>query len=187
MSVIAKLDARVAAEHDEYIKLNLMTVYDGNLDKPETEDVRFTKATPYGGGEMTIKSEYGHILKTYGEGQKWEYRMATLYFIFHPIDEQPSFEDCVFAFRANCACVMDYGYSKQVEIAGDVKANDFRKCPDVPADKQLNVGGSYQVNVKLGIDNPAAVEQFEPLNLYWVTVYDANEVTLDEALALTRA
>lgn len=187
MSVISKMNtAAVRLFGDGNALVSLSCVYDQGLAAEGNEDVRFTKASPYGDGQLTI--EKGPDLPAVNE---------PLYLIWSPLIDRegmtkafvereyapvPPLDGAMFCFIAQVSVIHDYGYSKQVEAT----LGAYPEARQVPLPLRVakeRPNGSF----KLGIDNPSAHTQFEPGACYWVRAYSAAKLTMDEALRLARA
>lgn len=155
---------------DGSFSINLSCVYDSTLAGEENENVRFTKASPYGSGEMTIAA--GPQLPEAWLEKKW----SNVYLIFHAKGDVPSFDECICALTVGCQAIIDQGYTKQIELVGLINGD----IEAIPEEKRIGKGQKFFA--KLGIDNPGAYEQFRPTSHYWVTVYDADTFTIDQAL-----
>lgn len=168
MTVIAKMNMSTTAFADG-VKLNLHCVYDTDLAKAENEDVRFTKATPWGNAEATVGPDVAL--------PKWPYPNGQVYVMFTQQAEQPLFSECIFAVLSSCAGVLDTGFQKQVELTGLRYHDDS----PVPIDKRAK-----NFSLKMGVDNPAASIQFEPQKHYWIAVMDAGGLETADVLGMAR-
>ncbi len=182
MAVIAKMTISEVKRFDKNLQVNLSCVYDGTLANAENEDVRFTKASPYGNASVTI--EEGPVLPNWEEKVEGRWLMPkSVYILFHAKGDVPSFDGCIFALEAVCHTIIDQGYTKQVEMCGA-----YTMPEDLPIPVEKRIGKKSQTfTLKMGIDNANAVVQFRPTSTYWLTFYEAEKYTLDEVLALARA
>lgn len=155
MTVIAKMNMSTTAYADG-TKLNLHCVYDTDLAKEENEDVRFTKATPWGQAELVVGGDV--------QLPAWPYPNGPVYVMFTQLKDMPILSECFVVVEAVCASLLDTGYQKTVELTGWRYPDDS----PIPVDKR---GGSF--SLKMGVDNPAASIQFEPQKHYWVALMDA--------------
>lgn len=168
MTVIAKMTMTSTVFADGS-KLNMHCVYDTDLAKAENEDVRFTKATPWGLAETTVGAGVD-IPET-------PYNRQDVYVMFTEAAEQPLFSECLFAVLAVCAGVLDTGMQKQVELTGSRYPDDS----PVPVDKRC---GPF--TLKMGVDNPAASIQFVPQKNYWIAVMAANDRETVDVMGMAR-
>lgn len=168
MTVIAKMNMSQTAFADG-TKLNMHCVYDTDLQKEENEDVRFTKATPWGQAETTIGPDVALPV--------WPHNHGAVYVMFTEQSEQPLFSECIFAVLATCSGVLDTGYQKQVELV----SNRYLDNSPVPVDKRCG-----QFNLKMGVDNPAASIQFEPQKSYWIAIMDASGKETVDVMGMAR-
>ena len=154
MPVIAKMNAS-STPYANGTKINLNCVYDTDLAKPENEDVRFTKATPWGQAEMNVPSTI-------------EFPDGPVYVMFTPFDTPPLASQCVCIMLAECASIHDTGYQKTIEI----KAAPYGENSIIPAEKRIcdDPHRWPSFALKMGVDNEAASVQFEPLKRYWVSI-----------------
>lgn len=173
MSVIAKMTvSALRLFGDGNCLINLSCVYDDSLSKSENEDVRFTKASPFGTAELTV--EAGPDLPGNGEA---------VYLLFHEQGDVPSFDGALFATRVVCESILDSGYTKQVTV----RAGWFQQGDDNPIPESLRISKTRpHFELKMGIDNPAASVQFVPTKQYWCVVYSARTYTMAEVLQLAR-
>lgn len=171
MSVIAKMNVSSARLFgDGNCMLALSCVYDEGLSNANNEDVRFTKASPYGNADLTVEN-----------GPDIPARGSCVYLLFNQIDDIPNFDKCMFALPVRCSSKTDFGYTKQAEIEG---ARYQDECP-VPENKRVAARVPH-FSLKMGIDNPAAHIQFAPTETYWMSVYDGTKYSLDEVLLIAR-
>jgi hypothetical protein len=178
MSVISKMSIHEVQEIGGNHVATFHCVYDNTLSESENEDVRFTKASPYGSGSMTI--EAGPV---FPDAWLTPYSGNQVYFLFNDRGDVPSFDGCLFAAEVTCQEIIDQGYTKQVEIKGYWKIDE--DCP-IPAEKRLGQK-NFTFSLKMGIDNDAASVQFKPTRRYWLTIYDASQYTLSEVLHIARS
>lgn len=164
MAVIAKMNMSTTAYADG-TKVNLHCVYDTDLAKAENEDVRFTKASPWGNAEMTVKPGFALPAKD-EHGQH-----RPIYLMFTPVDDLPMMSSCFAAVPVICSSILDTGTQKQIELAGQGYGEDS----PIPADKQITTDRYPHFNLKMGIDNPAASIQFEPQKRYWIAMMDTDD------------
>lgn len=170
MAVIAKMSVNASRLFaDASIMLSLGCVYDTGLAGGENEDVRFTKASPSGAGQVTVGK---HIVLSDDK--------PTFYLLFHPHADDINFDNCDFALIARCAVIEEYGHSRKAKW-GHWSSSD----PRLPEAKRAAERPEFTLDMT--IDNPAASIQFEAGRSYWVSFYDASRVSMDEAIALARA
>lgn len=173
MSVIAKMHVSAATDESYGRQVHLHCVYDTELAKEENEDARFTKATPWGECKVCVKNS----ALTFEPGK-------SLFLLFDPIDEKPSFDDAVAAVRVTCHSVTSFsGTSRHVELHGAWKAKD--EDDGIPGPLRLDEA-TVGINVKMAIDNPGASLQFEPGQHYWLSFHAANK-SMEDMLAKARA
>ena len=179
MSVIAKMNITHVKELGGNYVFTFHSTYDNDLSQPDNEDVRFTKATPYGSGEMTV--EVGPVLPP--AWTEKEYPHEATYFLFNDRGDIPSFDGCVLAAEVVCHETIDQGYTKQAQINGYWTLSDDS---EIPLEKRM---GKKKItfSLKMGIDNEAASMQFKPTKRYWLTIYDAKEYTLKQVLSIARS
>lgn len=175
MSVIAKMNVgSIRVFGGENALLELTCVYDNDLSKSENEDVRFTKATPYGEATLTVEA-----------GPDVPLPSRPVYLLFNDDDDVPDFGSCMFALRVRCVSKTDFGYTQDAAIEGTLYGSfDNDDCP-IPLEKRI-AKKHASFKMRMGIDNPVAHVQFEPTKTYWLSVYDGTKYSLDEVLAIAR-
>lgn len=188
MAVIAKMNVNLDKEFPVGVhELSLTCVCENGLMahySPENEDAVFTKYSPSGNCKVQV-----------GEGVALPTKVETahgtahgqVYVLFHDLDDVPSFDGCLFGLLARCGHVDDWGTSKKVFLGAAAplwENGRMIELPEIPipAGKCTK---SFEYDIT--IDNPAASVQYKPLGLYWVTVYDAATLSMDEVLRLARS
>lgn len=166
MSVIAKMTVTSSGQFANGSQVRFSCVYDADLANASNEDIRFTKASPWGEATATMSNPMI-------EGSQW-------YLFFHEITDEPSFKDCYYALRLRCHVVHDYGTSKQVEVSTAYSQDG------VPEFKLTERSKYPPFHLKMTIDNPLASIQFVPNREYFLTMYSATRFTMDEAIARAR-
>lgn len=187
MSVIGKMTVRAAETYDKGQKVTLGVVCENEFMAhyhPENENVVFTRYSPSGEAQLhlhvPIDLEPTDFEFPIGDGKTaWGKKPVELYLIYLKQLEQPSLDGAAFFAKLRVVSVTDFGgTSKQVELC-----NDYASGPYL-----LGENESRQINLKLGIDNPAAADQFVPQDTgWWVVAYRADQMTQREALALAHA
>lgn len=185
MAVIAKMNVTDVREFPEGVhKLFLNCVCENGLMAhyaPENEDAVFTKYSPTGQCEIAVEQ---------GPNKDQLEKGTQVYVLFHGVDEQPSFSGCAFAKLARVAFVTDWGQSKQVALGSaaplwlDGKLVELPKSL-IPEDKAAGNGRDFEF--KMTIDNPNASVQFAPQGLYYISFWNASELTMADALRLARS
>lgn len=173
MSVIAKMSIGVVDVQSFGRNLNFHCVYDTDLAKEENEDVRFTKATPWGECKATVKNS----------ALPFE-QHKTYFLLFDPLADKPSFDGAIAAVRVVCHAVTSFsGTSRHVELHGDwiSKGED----DGIPGALRLDEN-TVSINIKMAIDNPGASLQFEPGAKYWLSFYSAEDKGMEDVLAIAR-
>jgi hypothetical protein len=174
MSVIAKMTVNSVREFGSarLIKLGCIYEYDG-LNGEGYEDRRFTKATPWGEGDLTTPHDGFREPERIGEGYG---ATQNLYLLFVAKPSDPNFD--AEPMGGASALIMpvivrrfiEWGSSRQIEIVLD------RDAAHEP---------NSALNLRLAIDNPGAHEQFEEGKRFQMLIYDAAEASL--ALAASGA
>ena len=168
MTVIAKMNMS-KTDYADGTKLNLHCVYDTELAKGENEDVRFTKATPWGQAELIVDADVAL--------PEWPYANGPVYVMFTEAHQPPLLSECFVALEAVCASVLDTGVQKQIELTG------WRYPDDSPV--PVNKRGS-RFSLKMGVDNPAASIQFVPQKRYWIALMDASDRETVDVMGMAR-
>lgn len=166
MTVIAKMN--VAVEPRAYGQsqlVELQCVCDNDLmviHSPQNENQTFNQASPQGDARLNLDPEI-----TFRQQEE-------LYLIFQRGPEMPKFENALAVVDARCVSVTDFGgTSKRVEVAS---CYHHRKPKT-----QKNLADSF--NLRMSIDNPAASVEFQGgKEDYWIGIYRASEMTMQEAL-----
>jgi hypothetical protein len=167
MSVIAKMNVGSVREFgaSSLIKLSCIYEHDG-LNGEGYEDRRFTKATPWGEGDLTTPHNCFHEAPP----------TQSLYLLFVAKPKDPSFDadpmggGALLMMPVMVKRFIEWGASRQVEIVLD------REAEHEP---------NSALNLRLAIDNPGAHEQFAEGQRFQLLVYDAGDVSL--ALAASGA
>lgn len=162
MSVIAKMNVADVREFGETNLIKLSCVYENDgLNGEGWEDRRFTKATPWGEGDLSTP----HI--KFEKGQQ-------LYLVFAKAglggESYRPLSGCLASMFVRCNFVEPWPGTKHIEFVKDRKHE-----PDVNPKASLNL--------RLAIDNEAASSQFEAGQTYYLSVYDAANTTLRDAAA----
>ena len=166
MSVIAKMSVQSSGSVPSGALIRLGCVYDTDLGKEENEDVRFTKATPWGEATMEVKQGLQ-------EGSSW-------YLIFDEDVEPADISDGSMALKVRCHAIHDYGTSKQIEIS---TAYDQVGVPE----NKLTVRSKHpSFHLKMAIDNPGASIQFVPNATYFMSMWNAGQFSMTEAIRMAR-
>lgn len=172
MSVICKMTARDVRVFPNGRFINLGCVYDQDLAQADHEDVRFTKATPWGEATMTVESSHPGPAKD-----------ETIYLFFTELVDEPNFDDCLFAMAVQCRANSDYGSSTQIEIVPRHPVDLGRDHP--PVEKRI-AKGPPAFNLRMTVDNEAASIQFKPGRDYWMLAYRATDFTMHDAIRRAR-
>jgi hypothetical protein len=173
MSVIAKMNfgyqPKKLPSGDEW---NLSCVYDNRIGEPDNEDVRFTKASPWGDATVVIENPaIAAIAKP----------NMPVYLLFDEVVEDqpgPSWKGAFAAALVNCHSHTDFG--------GTTGRVEF----EASLDRQLQIPTALRfaerttLSIRIGIDNPPAASYFKPKKLYFVRFYDAYELSQNQALRL---
>ena len=169
MSVIAKLYAQGTTPMGSNTLLSLSCVCENALMAsytPSNEDILFSKYSPSGEARLILAGgDYGVLA-----GDQF-------YFIFSKSSEQPNLDGAFGSSRINVQSITDFGgTSKQVQLV-----SENRSAPEANWSIQ-------NVNFRIMIDNPGASDQFKAgEGGWWLTVYRADKVTMDQAIALAHA
>lgn len=163
MSVIAKMNVSSVREFGDSTLVKLSCVYEHDgLNTEAWEDRRFTKATPWGEGDLNTP----HSLA-------FEPNKA-LYLVFAKADDADDY------YRPAAGC----------ELAIFVRVQKCEPWPGTTAleivkDKSVDdqATKSTALNLRLSIDNPAASEQFVDGARFYLCFYRADRTTLHEAAA----
>ena len=131
---------------------------------PSNEDILFSKYSPSGDARVTLPAEFGVM-----NGDQF-------YFLFTK-GEAPSVEHSLGRHKIRISSITDFGgTSRQVQIESDRETER--------EDNHTIMQFSYRIM----IDNPRAFDQFKAGERgWWVTIYAANRVTKDEAIAMAHA
>jgi hypothetical protein len=157
MAVIAKMRVAGTRVFGDGRLVTLSCVYDNDLSKPENEDVRFTKATPWGEAHFSIDNMVDLAFD------------ENLYLVFHPSEDDPDFAGAIMAALVRCHSLTDFGgTSRNVELHSAYSESD-----KVPDELRMRKKGAVAINLKMAIDNPAASTQFVPQSHYWLMFYRA--------------
>lgn len=167
MSVIAKMNVLASRAFGKGQLIELSCVCEDRLMAdyhPENENVVFSKASPW--GEARANVDQGPCLRQHEE----------VYLIFQKRPGQPPLDRVALWAPVRVVSITDFGgTSKQVEIC-----NQYRDHRHIPEPGEINA-----FNLRMSIDNPGAAYQFKPGESgWWLTVYQAREISMDEALAL---
>lgn len=163
MSVIAKMNVGSVREFGaaSLVKLSCVYEHDG-LNGEGYEDRRFTKATPWGDGDLTTPHSCF----------REEAPTQSLYLLFVAKPADPNFDGeplgggALIQMPVMVKRFIEFGSSRQVEIVLD------RKAEHEP---------HSALNLRLAIDNPGAHEQFAEGKRFQLLIYDAAEVSLGVA------
>jgi len=172
MSVIAKMNVVDVREFGRAGLVKLSCIYESNglnASNGGWENRRFTTATPWGEGDLTTpRDSLFHAPEPYpGGGVKQETQQA-VYLVFRPVGAALPEREPLLGMAVKVKH-LDLGSYKRVEIVLD------RDRAGPEKDTALNL--------RLSIDNPAALEQFTLGGQFDLAIYDASEVTLHEAAA----
>lgn len=178
MSVIGKMSVSEIAPFSDgvRVKLNaqcvdaLMAHY-----HPENEDVAFTKYSP--SADTVFQFPVGFTKFEKPDGSDLE--KGKMYFVYQKSEERPSIEGAAFFMQLRVVSATAYGgLSKMVELCNPYASSGY----------EYHAREARQGNLKLGIDNPPAADQFVPGESgWWVVAYRADELTQEAALKLARA
>lgn len=162
MSVIAKMNVVDVREFGDANLVKLSCVYENDgLNGEGYEDRRFTKATPWGEGDLSTPHA------------KFE-KNQQLYLVFAKADDfndlYKALNTCLASMFVRCNFVEPWPGTKHIEFVKDRKRE-----PDTSPKASLNL--------RLAIDNEAASSQFEAGQTYYLAIYDAANTTLHEAAA----
>ena len=162
MSVIAKMNISSIRGFGWSNLVKLSCVYENDgLNGAGYEDRRFTKATPWGEGDISTPQVRG-----FEEGK-------AVYLVFNKADDLNDLyrplPDALLSLFVTAKRIEPWPGSKQVEFATARKHNPKE--------------GTDSVSLRLAIDNPAASGQFEEGGTYYLSVYSAEQTTLHEAAA----
>lgn len=163
MSVIAKMNVQSVREFGDasLIKLGCVYEHDG-LNGEGYEDRRFTKATPWGEGDLTTPHAGFHDAPP----------TQSLYLVFAARPEDPNFDaepmggGALVVMPVLVKRFIEWGASRQVEIVVDREAEHEPESA---------------INLRLAIDNPGAHEQFAEGKRFQLLIYDAADVSLGVA------
>lgn len=172
MSVIAKVQLNGVLDFSSGPLAKLSCVCENDLMASyakANEDRLFTKYSPW--GEMKVgygfKDKNGSL--KFPIGHKF-------YVVVVRGAEKPECEGAEHVHPARCHVIHDFGTTKQVEVSYDGWSNSVMnpKPEDHPG----------EFHWRMSIDNPPAVEFFEPgKSGYWVAFYDAEKFNIPSALA----
>jgi hypothetical protein len=162
MSVIAKMNVANVREFGDGTLINLSCVYEHDgLNTEAWEDRRFTKATPWGEGQLTTP----HALE-FEQGKPF-------YLVFHEADTYPAYrpcDGCALAMFVKVRRIEPWPKTVQLEVVKDKTVDD-------------SVTKSTSLNLRMAIDNPAASDQFVDGKRYYLCFYPAERVSLHDAAA----
>jgi hypothetical protein len=176
------MTVRAAETYDKGQKITLGVVCENEFMAhyhPENENVVFTRYSPSGEGQLHLNVPVDFPDVPWSSGDYSGTKACELYLVYLKQLEMPSIDGAAFFAKLKVASVTDYGgTSKMVELC-----NDYASGPML-----LGENESRMINLKLGIDNPAASDQFTPGETgWWVVAYRADQMTQAEALALAHA
>jgi hypothetical protein len=155
----------------------LSTVYESDMDGGDCEDVRFTKATPY--GQMTIYvTDVDVVCEGLLDKNAYGQHTGLLYMLVSEKDDTPNLDKADFTLPAQCQSITDFGYTKSMDLQPISHSHPMWEESD------RVIGGRFEG--RLGIDNPVASVQFKPMEAYWLSFFDANKMSLEEALSAAR-
>jgi hypothetical protein len=186
MSVIGKMSVHQQQKfentYDRGWKVNLGVVCENQFMAhyhPENENVVFTRYSPSGSADIHFDNEPcipKKIVEYNGETREIN---GELYFVYLRQTERPQIENALFFSPLKCYSRTEYGTDLvTVEL----------NSPHVDRSTKIDPKQPRRVNIKLGIDNPGASNQFEPgTDGWWVVAYSANDLSIDEALALAHS
>lgn len=186
MSVIGKMTVNKAEAFDKGQKVELSCVCENELMAhyhPENENVVFTRYSPSGQATAHFDQpvDLPRVPFTYKHGDEdvTGDKNAELYLVYLKQPEQPNLDGAAFYARLRVVCISIYGgTSKQVELCNIYHDRG----------KPLGANEARLINIKLGIDNPGAADQFEPgTDGWWVVAYRADQMSQGEALKLAHA
>lgn len=187
MSVIGKMTVRAAETYDKGQKVTLGVVCENELMAhyhPENENVVFTRYSPSGEGSFHLNKpidlEPTNFDYPIGDGKTATGKKPVeLYLVYLKQLEMPTIDGAAFFAKLRVNSVTDFGgTSKQVELC-----NDYASGPMMLGENETRL-----INLKLGIDNPGASNQFVPGETgWWVVAYRADQMSQSEALKLAHA
>lgn len=186
MSVIGKMQVQKAETYDKGQNVELSVVCADNLMAhyhPENEDVVFTRYSPSGSGTLhfDVPIDLPNVPTTFtadGEERSYE-KPCELYLIYMRQPERPNIEGAAFFAQLRCNSRTEYGSEYRLTELCSI----YHPSEHVFAPNEARLA-----NLKLGIDNPPASNQFEPgTDGWWVVAYRADLITEAEALALAHA
>lgn len=178
MSVIGKMFVAEIAPFSDGVKVSLNAQCVDALMAhyhPENEDVAFTKYSPSAVTIFNFPANFTKFEKTdHSDPEK-----GKMYFVYQKQVERPSIEGAAFFMQLRVVSVTEYGgLSKMVELCN----------PYYPSGYEFHAREARSGNLKLGIDNPPAADQFVPGESgWWLVAYRADELTQEAALKLARA
>lgn len=191
MSVIGKMTVNGATVFDKGQKVEMSCVCENELMAhyhPENENVVFTRYSPSGQATLhfdklvdlpKMPTSYDSTDRDGVKSTHHYDKVCELYLVYLKQPEQPNLDGATFFARLRVNCISIYsGTSKQVELC-----NVYHR-----QDHAFAANEARLANLKLGIDNPAAADQFVPGEEgWWVVGYRAAETTQADALALAHA
>lgn len=185
MSVIGKMSVNECPVFDAGQKVILGVVCEDVFMAhyhPENENVVFTKYSPSGEGQLHLATaqDFPKGKRSYNQpnGDRVEYETACeLYLIYIKQPDRPSIDGAAFFSKLRVASRTEYGGdSRTIELCNPYEYHH--------KDYPFHEIEARQINLKLGIDNPFASDQFVPgEGGWWVVAYHADQMTKTEALA----
>jgi hypothetical protein len=186
MSVIGKMSVQKAETFDKGQAVELSVVCADALMAhyhPENENVAFTRYSPSGSATLHFDKpvELPKVPASWEDASGvHEYeKPCELYLIYSRQEERPSIEGAAFFAQLRCASRTEYGTDhRMIELCTVYH----------PREHAFAANEARLANLKLGIDNPPASNQFEPgTDGWWVVAYRADQMTMEEALAHAHA
>lgn len=161
MSVIAKMSVTAVKDFGDASLIGLQCVYENDgLNSEKWENRRFTKATPWGDGDLTTP----HAVD-FEKGKEF-------YLVFTPANDPENvyrpFGDCSLAMFVKCQKYEPWPGTVALELVKD-------RAVDCPVTK------STSINIRMAIDNEAASSQFTEGRTFYVCFYRADRVSITHA------
>ncbi len=168
MSFIAKMNVNAARLFsDGNVMLNIQCVYDTALGEAENEDVRFTKASPYGEGHLTVEP-----------GPDAPQQGTSIYLTFD--DQKPdNFDLCMFALPVQICEVFETPHSRKATFRP--AWGTAKKLDDIPPGKRI-AKEKPSFEMSMSVDNPGAYQQLGAGKTFWMQVFDASKFSMTEAI-----
>jgi hypothetical protein len=162
MTVVAKLSVRdIFGSYANVDKIEASCVCDTEMLNKDTENYRFTKASPWGELRMSVQK---HWLRLEPNDE--------FYIVFDPITQpRPKIDGRQALAVATCTGIEDTGGTTRVFRWSGVYENEAEELLKGSFGCNLTPNSSFAF--RMAVDNPAVFGRFEAGRKYWVTITPA--------------